>query len=672
MLEGSFPEAPLNVSGLEYLDLGGNKIEGFIPENLGNMTSPLYLDLRLNGFEGSIPEALGSLTALRYLNLGSNIHLEGEFPKSIWNLCMLRELYARENNLSKLNLPENIESFSTCTRYSLEVLDLTSNQIMGPFPNLSLFSSLKELSFFSNQFNGTVPESIGQLTQLEDLDISYNSFKGLISEAHFSNLSKLSLLSFSGNSLIFNISSDWIPPFQLDSLNLASCKLGRYPAIGLISNELEGPIPLFLLKVGTLNLSTNGFSKLDSLCDITHDVQTSFLDISFNQLSGEPPDCWTHFRSLKVLVLANNKLFGQIPISIGSLTEIEALHSGNNFFTNEIPDSLKNCTKLKTFDVGENRLSGPIPTWMGETLSNLIVLSLRSNRLSGNIPSHLCHLRHLQLLDLSLSNFSGRIPKCFGHFSVMKKSVESQDTWDTSISHTYSYNSGGAYEYTSYEDELKFIWKGTLSRFSITLGLVKGIDLSSNRLMGEIPTEITELIQLVFLNVSRNNLSGQIPSEIGKLNLLDALDLSNNQLSGGIPSSLTEVARLGVLDLSNNKLSGKIPTGTQLQSFEASSYTGNPELCGAPLLKRCPGDEPAVSTDPPARDEEEDQDKFVTRGFYVTLGLGFLVGFWGVCGSLIFSKTWRYSYFNFLSDANDWIYVTVAVHKAKLLRMIKN
>ena len=140
---------------------------------------------------------------------------------------MLRELYGRANNLSKLNLPENIESFSTCTRYSLEVLDFTSNHIMGPFPNLSLFSSLKELSLFSNQFNGTVPESIGQFSQLEDLDISYNSFKGLISEAHFSNPSKLSLLSFSGKSLIFNISSNWIPPFQLDSINLASCKLGR-------------------------------------------------------------------------------------------------------------------------------------------------------------------------------------------------------------------------------------------------------------------------------------------------------------------------------------------------------------------------------------------------------------------------------------------------------------
>ncbi|GMN68265.1 hypothetical protein TIFTF001_037325 [Ficus carica] len=210
-----------------------------------------------------------------------------------------------------------------------------------------------------------------------------------------------------------------------------------------------------------------------------------------------------------------------------------------------------------------------------------------------------------------------------------------------------------------------------MSKFSNTLGLVKSIDLSSNKLMGEIPTEITQLIQLVSLNLSRNNFSGRIPSEIGKLTLLDALDLSNNQLFGEIPSSLTEVDRLNVLNLSNNHLSEKIPTGTQLQSFEASSYTGNPELCGAPLLKRCPSDEPTVSTAPAAQDEE-DQDKFVTPGFYVTLGLGFVVGFWGVCGTLIFSKTWRYSYFNFLDDVYDWIYVMVAVHRAKLPRMMKN
>ena len=141
-------------------------------------------------------------------------------------------------------------------------------------------------------------------------------------------------------------------------------------------------------------------------------------------------------------------------------------------------------------------------------------------------------------------------------------------------------------------------------------------------------------------------------------------------ISGGIPSSLTEVDRLEVLDLSNNNLSGKIPTGTQLQSFEASSYTGNPELCGAPLLKRCPDDEPTVSGSAGIARNEEDQDGFVSQGLYVSIGLGFVVGFWGVCGTLIIHKTRRYSYFSFLDHMKDWLYVAAAVRKAKPSRRI--
>ncbi|GMN52789.1 hypothetical protein TIFTF001_021935 [Ficus carica] len=638
---------------LVHLDLSSNAL--------------VYLSLSSNKFEGPIPEALGNLTKLTYLDLGSN-NLDGELPNSLGNLCMLRELSAGGNNLSGLLPFELTQSFPRCTFNSLVFLGLENNRFGGSLPNLTIFPSLKGVILSGNQYNETVPETIGQLPQLESLQLDGNSLEGVITEAHFSKLTKLCSLDLSDNSLTLKINDHWVPPFQLDSILLRSCKLAQFPRwlqtqikfswldisnseisdsipdwlwdispkcwmmdlsnnqihgkiksyslefqglpmIDLSSNKLEGSIPSFLFNVGALNLSTNRFSRLSSICNVTNVSPLSFLDISFNQLSGDIPDCWSPFKELKVLSLANNKLSGEIPISIGSITEIETLHLGNNSLTKELTSSMKNCTNLMALGVEENRLEGPIPTWIGESLTELIVLSLRSNHFSGSIPSQ----------------FSRKV---------------------------------------------ELVWKGKVSKFDKILGLVKSIDLSSNKLSGEIPTEITELIQLVSLNLSRNKFIRRIPSEIGKLALLDALDLSNNLLSGGIPSSLTEVARLNVLDLSNNSLSGKIPTGTQLQSFEASSYAGNPELCGAPLQKRCPGDEPTVSTAPAARDEE-DQDKFVTPGFYVTLGLGFVVGFWGVLGSLIFSKTWRYSYFNFVDDANDWVYVMVAVNKAKLLRMIR-
>lgn len=58
-----------------------------------------------------------------------------------------------------------------------------------------------------------------------------------------------------------------------------------------------------------------------------------------------------------------------------------------------------------------------------------------------------------------------------------------------------------------------------------------------------------------------------------------------NELSGGIP----ELSRFGLLvdfNVSHNNLSGRIPgDGSR---FDASSFSGNPELCGPPLLKLCP------------------------------------------------------------------------------------
>ena len=106
---------------------------------------------------------------------------------------------------------------------------------------------------------------------------------------------------------------------------------------------------------------------------------------------------------------------------------------------------------------------------------------------------------------------------------------------------------------------------------------------------------------------------------------------------------------------------------TQLQSFDASKYSGNPALCGDPLPYKCPGEENTTS-----KEDGEDQDGFITGGFYVALGLGFVFGFWGICGSLLFIKSWRYIYFMFFNGVGDWIYVTATMHKAKLLRIISN
>jgi hypothetical protein len=57
-------------------------------------------------------------------------------------------------------------------------------------------------------------------------------------------------------------------------------------------------------------------------------------------------------------------------------------------------------------------------------------------------------------------------------------------------------------------------------------------------------------------------------------------------LAGEIPVQLASLSFLSYLNLSFNHLTGKIPTGTQLQSFQPSSFEGNYGLYGPPLIKK--------------------------------------------------------------------------------------
>ncbi|XP_047965280.1 receptor-like protein EIX2 [Salvia hispanica] len=153
------------------------------------------------------------------------------------------------------------------------------------------------------------------------------------------------------------------------------------------------------------------------------------------------------------------------------------------------------------------------------------------------------------------------------------------------------------------------------------------------------------------------------------MDMLDFLDLSHNQLSGKIPTSLAEIHTLGFLDLSNNNLSGKIPTGTQLQSFNASAYADNDGLCGDPLPK-CPGDSLRPSTNNPRENmnENDDNNLSLMQEVAISIGFGFIFGFWGVVGSFLLKKSWRTAFFNLLDAAGDWVYVRIAVFVSKCKR----
>ena len=81
---------------------------------------------------------------------------------------------------------------------------------MGLLPNLITFPSLRELGLHHNHLNVTILDNLGKQSRLERMHLVHNSFEGFISEAYFSELTKLKCLDLSNTSLVFNFNSDWV------------------------------------------------------------------------------------------------------------------------------------------------------------------------------------------------------------------------------------------------------------------------------------------------------------------------------------------------------------------------------------------------------------------------------------------------------------------------------
>ncbi|KAF3431065.1 hypothetical protein FNV43_RR25795 [Rhamnella rubrinervis] len=185
-----------------------------------------------------------------------------------------------------------------------------------------------------------------------------------------------------------------------------------------------------------------------------------------------------------------------------------------------------------------------------------------------------------------------------------------------------------------------------------------------NNLSGNIPAGETNLSGLHAMNLSGNQLTGTIPNNIGDLKHLEILDLSCNHLEGPIPISMTLLSHL---NLSHNNLSGPIPSANQFQTFnDPSIYEGNLVLCGSPLPAVCSDSKPLGEKDIRGNVEDDDLDKL---WFYVSIGLGFIVGFWAVCGGLVINKSWRESYFRFLDNVKDRLLLLIAMNVARFRRM---
>lgn len=215
------------------------------------------------------------------------------------------------------------------------------------------------ISLISSGPTGTIPSSIGNLTNLEHLDLSANYISGAI-PAVLGNLTHLTYLDLS-------------------------------------LNELNGTIPTTIFNLANL----------------------TYLNLSFNQLNGTLHANIGNLVNLQTLDLGGNQLNGTIPSDISKLVNLTTFNVEYNKFSGPIPIAVTGLTNLTFLNLGYNQFSGTIPPAIGK-LVNLNVLILRGNGLNGSIPATFKNLKNLDYLFLEYNQLTQETNIDFPEYTKQK------------------------------------------------------------------------------------------------------------------------------------------------------------------------------------------------------------------------------------------------------------
>ncbi|KAK2432769.1 receptor protein [Trifolium repens] len=718
---GTLSNSISNLTHLTYLDLSHNDLSGAIPSSLFTLPSLEKIHLEYNQFSkfekfinvsSYDHNSMSNLTHLTHLNLDHN-DLSGTIPSCLFTLPSLVDIHLEYNQFSQFDKFINVSS------YALETLDLSSNNLSGPFP-MPIFQlhSLSYLDLSSNRLNGSLQlDELLEFRNLTILDLSYNNISinvndSNVNQTSFPNIKILNLascnlktfprflinqsalesLDLSDNQIhgkipnwiwelqdleILNISHNFLTDFEGPLQNITSSLY----FIDLHNNQLQGSILVFPKTAVILDYSNNNFSVVpqdigkylsstkflflsynnlhgnipDSICNAS---ELQVLDISFNNISGTIPPCLiTTTRTLVALNLRKNNITGSIPDMFPVSCNVRTLNFNGNILHGPIPNSLSHCSSLKVFDIGSNHIFGGFPCFL-KNIPTLKVLVLRNNKFHGSIECSHSQANigwtMIQVLDISLNNFNGKLPdKYFINWDrMMYDDVVSNYslTHDNIIfrSEVISLVVEPSKEFEYYS--LTITIKGQQMELVNILKIIRAIDFSSNFFEGPIPNLLMHFKELYVLNFSNNAFSGKIPSTIGNLKQLESLDLSNNSLVGEIPMELASLSFLSYLNLSFNHLVGKIPTGTQLQSFQESSFEGNYGLYGPPLTEI-----PKRPFDPQPQPARGRLSCSIEWSF-LSVELGFVFGIGVIIGPIMFWKQWRVRYWKLVDKILCWMF----------------
>ena len=484
-------------------------------------------------------------------------------------------------------------------------LELLENGLVGHLPpELGDLAELEVLELYDNPgLTGAIPPEFGSLPNLQRLDVGGNRLTGSI-PPELGNLSKLESLELGRNGLTGSI-----PP-ELGNLS----ELRR---IWIGNNDLTGPIPPELGKLSNLRRLYLGGAYLTGpippeLSQLTH-LRRLYLDD--NRLTGGVPPELGNLSNLEDLRLKQNQLTGAFPMSVLRITGLEFLQIQENAglcvpettdfvewaaaiddregpFCNQADrtalDSLYGAAGGTNWtNAGGWRGEGAVGDRHGvsaDSLGRVLELDLAGNGLAGVVSSELGDLGHMTVLKLGGNDLSGRLPQSLAR--VPLREFRYADT-ELCVPPTGSFQEwlDGIAEHEGTGAEC-----APFSDREALVALYEATDgpnwtnqdnwLTHAPLKDWYGVEVNAEGRVISLDLYRNGLVGELPAELVNLAALESLELGRNGLTGAIPPEFGSLPNLQWLALGRNRLTGPIPPELGNLSELGRMYLDGNELTG--------------------------------------------------------------------------------------------
>ena len=281
---------------VQVMDLSHNGLVGRIPESLGGLTTMTKLQISGNAVSGRLPLLLVRLPleALRYADTSLCAPTDESFQE--W----LNAIPSHEGTGVECAPPSDRDVLVSLYDATGGPMWTNSGNWLTDAPPGEWYGvttradgSVLSLALRYNNLSGPIPPELGNLANLNRLDLGVNRLSGPI-PAELGTLPGLKELRLAGNNL-----SGPIPPELGNLANLKRLDLG--------ASGLSGPIPPEL-------------GGLSSLSD---------LRLDNNDLTGSVPGGFGELVRVQTMTLSHNpRLSGSLPLSIVALAQLETLLAG--------------------------------------------------------------------------------------------------------------------------------------------------------------------------------------------------------------------------------------------------------------------------------------------------------------------------------------------------------